>query len=526
MPARHRYLLNRDGRYYARIVIPQNLRPFMGDRTEMRTPLGADRLTAIRHLPIAVADIMHQIAAAEKQAADDTGREQPRGRFPMTDAQLAQRSYQQRLKQDAEARLSLTTYAKIDIDDGFAALIRAGIAGAASDAELEEVVGHRINHYRRLGNTTAERGTREWRSLAMALCVSEYEALERMSERDEGVFSGIPRHPLIRDAAPQEPDLPPVSIRQLFKDYVRARSLIGSGREAERRWKSVFEDLRKFLKHDDARKLTKGNLIAWRDSKMEQGLAPKTVSGVYLASVRTVLNWAIENDRIPGPNPALDVRQPTPKRIRNRERGYTALEAGRVIAACAAYQPRTYVGGTARESARTTAARCWIPLLCAFSGARVTEIAQLRKQDIRKEQGRWIMRLTPDAGTIKTGEYRDVPLHFQIIEQGFEEFILQCQDGPIFYTARGEQDPIKTARSVGINLGKRLRGMDLVPDGVSPNHGFRHFFKTAGRQAGIEDRVLDALQGHAARSAGDDYGDVTIATRINAVDKLPTLHSR
>jgi site-specific recombinase XerD len=41
-------------------------------------------------------------------------------------------------------------------------------------------------------------------------------------------------------------------------------------------------------------------------------------------------------------------------------------------------------------------------------------------------------------------------------------------------------------------------------------HGFRHRFKTIGLEAGISTRVLDAIQGHAARTAGDSYGDVTV----------------
>ena len=39
----------------------------------------------------------------------------------------------------------------------------------------------------------------------------------------------------------------------------------------------------------------------------------------------------------------------------------------------------------------------------AYSGARVNEITQLRKEDIYEEDGIEVMRLTPDAGTIKSG---------------------------------------------------------------------------------------------------------------------------
>jgi hypothetical protein len=42
-----------------------------------------------------------------------------------------------------------------------------------------------------------------------------------------------------------------------------------------------------------------------------------------------------------------------------------------------------------------------------------------------------------------------------------------------------------------------------------------------GRELGISDRVIDAIQGHAGRVAADDYGDVTMVTRIRAIDQFP-----
>ena len=48
---------------------------------------------------------------------------------------------------------------------------------------------------------------------------------------------------------------------------------------------------------------------------------------------------------------------------------------------------------------------------------------------------------------------------------------------------------------------------------VARNHGWRHTLKTIGREAGIEDSVLDAICGHAPSSVGGAYGGVSIAAR-------------
>lgn len=43
----------------------------------------------------------------------------------------------------------------------------------------------------------------------------------------------------------------------------------------------------------------------------------------------------------------------------------------------------------------------------------------------------------------------------------------------------------------------------------------------AGLELEIAPRVIDAIQGHAGRTAGDNYGDVTLKARIGAIWKLP-----
>lgn len=47
----------------------------------------------------------------------------------------------------------------------------------------------------------------------------------------------------------------------------------------------------------------------------------------------------------------------------------------------------------------------WVPLFCAFIGARVAEITQLRKEDLRQVDGMWVARITPNAGTVKSSGY-------------------------------------------------------------------------------------------------------------------------
>ena len=215
MAGKVRYLLNRDGRYFARLVIPKELRPFMDQKTELRSPLGADYRQALRSLPGAVTSLQHEIALAERRAAGAGATKAAPGRYPLKNDQIALLSYQQRLAQDEQARNANPHYSQGGVDDGFVAQLRLGMAGALTNPELKELVGHRIDHYFRAGNTGAIYGSEDWRSLARAICISEYEALERVAERDEGKFNGLLTTPLLVNAAPPQDDLPPVSIRRL-----------------------------------------------------------------------------------------------------------------------------------------------------------------------------------------------------------------------------------------------------------------------------------------------------------------------
>ena len=235
MAGKVRHLLERDGRYYARIVVPLALRPFLENKTELRTPLGADYRGALKAHPAAVAELQYRIHVAEVKA-EAAGRTAARqARFPMTVAEIALRSYHHRLQQDEDARASNHHYARMSIDDGYVERLRKGIAGALSDDDLGELVGHRIAYFRMLGNTDAAFGSAEWRELARALCTSEYEALERTVERDEGDYTGRISNPMLISVASKVPEKPPVSLSSLFTDYIASRKLLGKGAGSEAR---------------------------------------------------------------------------------------------------------------------------------------------------------------------------------------------------------------------------------------------------------------------------------------------------
>ena len=203
-------------------------------------------------------------------------------------------------------------------------------------------------------------------------------------------------------------------------------------------------------------------------------------------------------------------------------KGYTDEEAKIVLGHALAYRPKQGKTRQTTETAPTAAAKKWTPFLCAYTGARIAEMTQLRKEDVREHNGIRYLRITPEAGSVKTSEYRDVPLHRHLIELGFLDFVEASANGPLFYaeggTRGGKRHPSK---NVADQVAEWVRGLGIVPPGVKPNHAWRHRLKTVGREIGVDPRVLDAIQGHAARTAGDDYGDVTLKARAVTIEKFP-----
>lgn len=469
-------------------------------------------------LPGAVAELQHQIAIVERKQAGSSGSTVPR--YPLAPDQIAYSHYAQRLRFDDQLRHD-PRYAAIGIDDVLVQRLREAIAGRASDQELADLVGVQIERFRRAGNLDAKQGSDEWRVIARVLCQAEYETLARAAERDEGDYTGQLAAPMLRDAQPPENEPEPVILSKLWEKYKNGRIQAGFMKGGGGRQNVVIENLRNYIKHNDASRLTKKDLIDWRDNLMKTKSA-KTVSDTYLSTVRTLLKWAVENDLL-RENVASTVKQPKPRKQYSRERGFTEPEAVRILNAARSYEPNADKSGYIREKPHLVNAKRWAPILCAFSGARITEITQLRKADVREVKGRWVVRISSDAGTVKAGGYRDVPLHMQIIDEGFIEFVQAAKSGPLFH---GGTDPVKyvtKATRISNQIAEWMRKIEICPDGVRPNHGWRHRFKTLAREiGGVSDRVIDATQGHVGRTAGDDYGDVTLKAKADLIDRLPS----
>ena len=61
----------------------------------------------------------------------------------------------------------------------------------------------------------------------------------------------------------------------------------------------------------------------------------------------------------------------------------------------------------------------------------------------------------------------------------------------------------------------------ITDKAIKPNHAWRHLFKTLCADAGIGERVADAIQSHAPSSVGATYGKVSLRAKAVAMKDFP-----
>lgn len=408
---------------------------------------------------------------------------------------------------------------------GFKALVSKIESEAVN---LEDAVGPLVRRFLLArGVTSVDEPSRALLLDAFALALKD--AFASRARNLEGDYSPDPKANRFPAWGPSEaqPANPPdnlpakVSLKGLVEDWWKEAKATGRKPSTYDSYRNTMASLVAFLEHDDAAQVSPEDIIRFKDYRLGcahprtgKPISAKTVKDSDLAGLKTVFGWAVGNRKMSA-NPAAGITIKIGKTPKLRSKGFTEAEAQAILKAASAITLPTH-------QVPTEAAKRWVPWLCCYTGARVGEMAQLRKQDIRREGDHWVINITPEAGTVKSNEARDVAVHAHLVEQGFPEFVASSPSGHLFLRPARDGTVLGPLRGLKNRLAEFAR--DIVPDrNVAPNHGWRHRFKTVGMEAGIAPRVLDAIQGQAPSSVGDTYGDVTVRTIAAAVAKLPRL---
>ncbi|MFL5012710.1 DUF6538 domain-containing protein [Rhizobium sp.] len=316
----------------------------------------------------------------------------------------------------------------------------------------------------------------------------------------------------VQEIYPPNQEAGKYALRQIFEDYAREKKISPATYKA---WKPMIDKVA--ARVPDARDLSSDWVVDWKDELLAAGLSNGTVKDGYLAALRSTCNWGKANKRL-STNPVEGVSVATPRKRKTRPSHFTKEEKHIILKATLETAPK-------KMSQEMSRARRWIPWLCAYSGARIGEIAQLRKQDIQKHDGIWLMWITPEAGSTKNGEPRFVAIHPHLIEQGFIDFVNRLpEETPLFYNPgrrKGGSDGNPQYKKVGERLAAWIRKIGVDDERIRPNHAWRHAFKTTARKVSMDAGTRDYMNGHVPATEGEAYGEFEPDVLLSEIIKLP-----
>lgn len=203
-----------------------------------------------------------------------------------------------------------------------------------------------------------------------------------------------------QNKAAQHAGLTPV---ELFEAWAKHRQPKHSTVES---WRTVFRVLAK--QFPSAAEITPNQAQAWIDGlitkgspaetiRKRKGRSAFTVRNTWLRATKAVYAWAVKRRMVPN-NPFAEVIVEKHKRPQRRPKHLYDHEITMILKAASATDDHT--------DNPDAAAQRWVPWLLAYTGARPSEVTQLRSQDVKQIDGIWCVDFNPEAGAIKTDEAR------------------------------------------------------------------------------------------------------------------------
>lgn len=111
-----------------------------------------------------------------------------------------------------------------------------------------------------------------------------------------------------------------------------------------------------------------------------------------------------------------------------------------------------------------------MPWLCAYSGARLSKICQLRREDVPAVEGIWCLTFDPEVGSLETrSSERLVPLHPSVLDSGCPQFAETVKTGPPFADLAPDTFGKRGGNGTKI-LGRWVRSRGPTDGRLSPGH--------------------------------------------------------
>ncbi len=325
---------------------------------------------------------------------------------------------------------------------------------------------------------------------------SHREAVRRGTIKRAEVLAGLrlvapPQTAVEAPVAPQErPALPRASL-PLRKVYSRWKASKKRSADAESACLRAVVLCEECLGPVDVTLLTRAQGDTFRAWLLTKEATSKT-SRDRFTWVKTLLKYAAQDLEVIPRSPwvGLDIAHKTTA----RRRPWKPEELAKLFG-----QPLFTRYELPKEWRAGRAAAYWVPLIGLFTGARISELAQLRPGDVSTSGPIPLLTIT-DAGAeqqVKTSaSVRSIPIHPELVRLGFLEYAEAMQGAR--EASLWPHLKLRKGRPGGFlsdwfgDFRKAAGLTEQYPD----FHCFRHTVRTLMSRAGVDHKVQDCITGH------------------------------
>lgn len=221
--------------------------------------------------------------------------------------------------------------------------------------------------------------------------------------------------------------------------------------------------------------------------KPMQTMASKTVNQ-YLVRTSALFEWAV-NRNIVQVNPFKGLKIRTKQKAADQRKAFSTKDIIEI------FDPKNFTTDPRRPS------RYWIPVIAAYTGLRMEEIAQLEMGDIKEIEGVLCFDINDDGEKkLKTlNSVRLVPVHSELLKLGLMEYVesikFKKKEKRLFF------DLTEANGKLSHNFSKwfaRYRQQCGITEPGKTFHSFRHTVATIWKQLGVHESIPATLLGHSA----------------------------
>jgi integrase len=463
MARRLPFLQLRGSTWYFRRAVPSALVPILGKK-EILKRLSPNRKSAERLASDEYRSSEYEFDVARRQLATDT-------KAPTTDELSDTAIWELAAAWFAEAQRKDSLLTSVDTEE-----TREWLA-ALSDPDDNTAPFHETRKLLKARGIDAEPGTPAFRRL----CGLIREGMVQRERNRLVRFSAIPglTNPRFADisvavASPK----PSVTFRELLARFRHHQSKPRSLKTVRKR---IAQD-REFCKIIGADtpidKITRDDARHVQESVAQRRVV--TTANAYIAAFTAVMQFAV--------NEGLLAASPGNK-LKLRSEGITASELRLPFT----NDELQKMFSSALPEADAHPSKRWLPVLGLLTGARLGELAQLRRDNILNQDG---VTLISIQGQIKTAaSKRMVPVHPELKRLGFLDFINEVTpDARLFPELRMSSDGYLSEEFSRI-FGKHLRSLGIDTPRRRSFHCLRHNYRRALLEAGVSLEITNALCG-------------------------------